>query len=130
MFLDGDLDGNGVTNGVDLSRWRSGFGQAFRANPAEATQTGTATWMAPTFCGGNAAPVTHWRTPHAASSSRTGRAELRHLDWRGGFPAAIRKNPLPPHGNGPGRKAVKTVGTRGGDTGGTSATTSHAANSF
>lgn len=34
VFLDGDLNGNGVTNGTDLALWRSGFGTAVRANPA------------------------------------------------------------------------------------------------
>ncbi len=34
VFLDGDLNGNGVTNAVDLTMWTGGFGTAFRANPA------------------------------------------------------------------------------------------------
>jgi hypothetical protein len=34
VFLDGDLNGNGVTNAADLTLWRSGFGAAAFASPA------------------------------------------------------------------------------------------------
>lgn len=34
VFIDGDLDGNGVTDGADLARWRNGFGTGAFANPA------------------------------------------------------------------------------------------------
>lgn len=34
VFLDGDLNGNGVTNAADLALWKTGLGTAFRANPA------------------------------------------------------------------------------------------------
>ncbi|MBA3481618.1 MAG: DUF3131 domain-containing protein [Pirellulales bacterium] len=34
VFLDGDLNGNGVTNGTDLAIWRTGFGVAAGASPA------------------------------------------------------------------------------------------------
>jgi hypothetical protein len=34
VFLDGDLNGNGITNGSDLAIWRSGFGAAAFASPA------------------------------------------------------------------------------------------------
>ncbi len=34
VFLDGDLDGNGVTGGDDLALWKSGFGKAAGATPA------------------------------------------------------------------------------------------------
>ena len=34
VFLDGDLNGNGVTNAADLAIWRTGFGAAVNASPA------------------------------------------------------------------------------------------------
>jgi hypothetical protein len=34
VFLDGDLNGNGLTDGADLALWRSGFGAAAFASPA------------------------------------------------------------------------------------------------
>jgi hypothetical protein len=34
VFLDGDLNGNGVTNAADLTILRNGFGAAFNASPA------------------------------------------------------------------------------------------------
>jgi hypothetical protein len=34
VFLDGDLNGNGVTDGADLAIWKAGFGANFNATPA------------------------------------------------------------------------------------------------
>jgi hypothetical protein len=34
VFLDGDLNGNGVTDATDFTIWRSGFGTAASASPA------------------------------------------------------------------------------------------------
>jgi hypothetical protein len=34
VFVDGDLNGNGVTDGADLAIWRTGFGDAAGATPA------------------------------------------------------------------------------------------------
>lgn len=34
VFLDGDLNGSGVTDATDLAIWRSGFGQSANASPA------------------------------------------------------------------------------------------------
>jgi hypothetical protein len=34
VFLDGDLNGNGVTDATDLAIWQAGYGAAFNASPA------------------------------------------------------------------------------------------------
>ncbi|HEX6961189.1 MAG TPA: hypothetical protein VF175_04935, partial [Lacipirellula sp.] len=40
VFLDGDLTGNGLTNGADLTVWRSGFGAEAFASPASGDADG------------------------------------------------------------------------------------------
>ncbi len=34
VYVDGDLNGNGVTDGTDLAIWQNGYGTAFNASPA------------------------------------------------------------------------------------------------
>jgi hypothetical protein len=34
VFVDGDLNGNGITDATDLAIWQAGYGAAFNASPA------------------------------------------------------------------------------------------------
>jgi hypothetical protein len=73
VFVDGDLNGNGVADGVDLAILRAGFGAAFNASPATGDADGDGDVDGPDFLRwqrglGTAASLTaHQSVPEPAS---------------------------------------------------------------